>query len=95
MGLKPSPFPPRWVSVMTADGPVRAFTFCIDRNSGRYVTGLSEAQVADVLSRAVGSRGSMVEYLYNTVAHLEQLDIHDKHLWRLQEMVAERLDARW
>jgi cation transport protein ChaC len=93
MGLKPSPFPPRWATVMTEGGPVRAFTFCIDRNSGRYVTGLSEAEVADVLSRAVGSRGSMVEYLYNTVTHLEQMGIHDAHLWRLQEMVAERLDA--
>lgn len=93
MGLKPSPFPPRWVTVATENGPVRAFTFCIDRNSGRYVSGLSEDEVADVLSRAVGTRGSMVEYLFNTVHHLEQMGIHDPHLWRLQEMVAERLDT--
>lgn len=94
MSLKPSPFPPRWVNVATEDGPVRAFTFCIDRNSGRYVTGLSEAEVADALSKAVGTRGSMVEYLYNTVHHLEQMGIHDSHLWRLQELVAQRLDAQ-
>ncbi len=93
MSQKPSSFPPRWVTVATEHGPVRAFTFCIDRNSGRYVSGLSETQVADVLAKAVGSRGSMVEYLFNTVSHLEQLGIHDPHLWRLQEMVAERLDA--
>ncbi len=93
MSLKPSPFPPRWVNVATEDGTIRAFTFCIDRNSGRYVTGLSEAQVADALSKAVGTRGSMVEYLYNTVAHLERMGIYDSHLWRLQELVAERLDA--
>jgi cation transport protein ChaC len=93
MSQKPSSFPPRWVTVATEHGPVRAFTFCIDRNSGRYVSGLSETQVAEVLARAVGSRGSMVEYLFNTVSHLEQLGIHDPHLWRLQEMVAERLDA--
>lgn len=93
MSHKPSAFPPRWVRVATEGGPVRAFTFCIDRRSSRYVTGLSEAQIADVLSRAVGSRGSMVEYLYNTVHHLHRMGIHDSHLWRLQEMVAERLDA--
>lgn len=93
MGYKPSPFPPRWVNVATEEGPVRAFTFCIDRNSGRYVSGLSEDQIADVLAKAVGSRGSMVEYLFNTVRHLEELGIHDPHLWRLQEMVAERLDG--
>lgn len=93
MGFKPSPFPPRWVNVATEEGPVRAFTFCIDRDSGRYVSGLTEAQIADVLSTAVGGRGSMVEYLFNTVHHLEQMGIHDPHLWRLQEMVAERLDG--
>jgi cation transport protein ChaC len=78
---------------MTEGGPVRAFTFCIDRKSERYVSGLDEDRIADVLSKAVGGRGSMVEYLFNTVAHLEQMGITDSHLWRLQEMVAERLDA--
>ena len=93
MGHKPSPFPPRWVNVQTEEGPVRALTFCIDRKSGRYVGHLDEVQTADVLARAVGSRGSMVEYLFHTVRHLEEMGIHDPHLWRLQEMVAERLDA--
>ncbi len=94
MGFKPTAFPPRWVSVMTEQGPVRAVTFCIDRKSGRYVSGLEERQIAEVLSKAVGGRGSMVEYLFNTVQHLEQMGIHDPHLWRLQELVAERLDGR-
>jgi cation transport protein ChaC len=93
MGFKPTAFPPRWVTAMTEQGPVRAFTFCIDRKSGRYVSGLDEAQVAEVLAKAVGGRGSMVEYLFNTVQHLEQLGIHDPHLWRLQEMVAAKLDG--
>jgi len=93
MSHKPSAFPPRWVTVASEEGTVRAFTFCVDRNSGRYVNGLSDGEVADVLARAVGARGSMVEYLYNTVHHLHQMGIHDSHLWRLQEMVAERLDS--
>ncbi len=93
MGYKPSPFPPRWVTAMTEQGPVRAFTFCIDRNSGRYVSGLDESRIADALAKAVGGRGSMVEYLFHTVDHLERLGIHDPHLWRLQELVAARLDA--
>jgi cation transport protein ChaC len=95
MGLKPTPFPPRWVNVETDEGTMRAITFCIDRNSSRYVTGLSEEQVADVLAKATGSRGSMAEYLYATVQHLEHLGIHDHHLWRLQEMVADRIDAAY
>ena len=95
MSLKPSPFPPRWVTVQSESGPIRALTFCIDRNSGRYVSGLDEAAIADVLATAVGARGSMAEYLYKTVRHLEELGIHDPHLWRLQEMVADRIDAAY
>ena len=93
MGWKPSPFPPRWVDVATGDRRIRALTFCIDRNSGRYVTGLTEPELAAVLAKAVGARGSMTEYLFNTITHLEQLGIHDPHLWRLQELVAAHIEA--
>jgi cation transport protein ChaC len=93
MGWKPSPFPPRWVDVVTRDRRIRALTFCIDRHSGRYISGLSEAEIAGVLARAVGARGSMAEYLFNTITHLEGLGIHDPHLWRLQEMVAAEIEA--
>jgi len=95
MGYWPSAFPPRWVSVETSTGPVRAITFAIDRKSGRYVTGLSSSQIAQVLAAAVGARGSMAEYLYATVQHLEQLGIHDRHLWELQELVAEQIEATY
>lgn len=92
--MRPSAHRPRWVNVATGDGPLRAITFAIDRNGGRYVSGLSTAEIADVLAAAVGHRGSMAEYLHNTVSHLEDLGIHDRHLWELQEMVAERIEAR-
>jgi len=35
----------------------------------------------------------MAEYLFSTVEHLEQMDLHDAHLWRLQNLVAERIEA--
>ncbi len=90
---KPSPFPPRWVSVQTAAGPLRAITFAMDRNSDAYVSGLSIEEIADVLAVAVGHWGSMAEYLHNTVKHLEELGINDRFLWHLQELVAERIEA--
>lgn len=95
MGWKPSSFPPRWVDVVTHDRRLRALTFCIDRKSGRYVSGLSEPEIAVSLARAVGSRGTMAEYLLNTVSHLEHLGIHDPHLWRLQELVAAQIEAEF
>lgn len=93
MGWKPTPFPPRWVDVVTSGRRIRALTFCIDRNSGRYISGLSEEQIAAVLAKAVGARGSMAEYLLNTITHLEKLGIHDPHLWRLQSLVAAEIDG--
>jgi len=94
MSFKPSAFPPRWVKAETANGPITALTFAMDRKSGRYVSGLSNAQIADVLSSAVGARGSMAEYLFSTVKHLEEMGIHDPHLWELQDLVADRIEAR-
>ena len=93
MGWLPSAFPPRWVNAQAADRTIRALTFCIDRHSGRYVSGLTVEEVADVLATAVGSRGSMAEYLFATVRHLEEIGIHDPHLWELQSLVAGRIEA--
>jgi cation transport protein ChaC len=93
MSMVPSAFPPRWIDVMTAEGPLRALTFAMNRRSGRYVAGLSDAALADVLATACGFRGSMAEYLFSTVAMLESLGIRDRNLWLLQDLVADRIEA--
>jgi glutathione-specific gamma-glutamylcyclotransferase len=92
MSMVPSAFPPRWIKVSTSEGVLKALTFAIDRNSGRYVTGLHDEAVADVLASACGFWGSMADYLLTTVRHLEELGVHDRHLWKLQELVAERIE---
>ncbi len=91
--ILPHPFPPRWIDVQTADGPVRALTFAMDRSSGAYVSGLTPHQVADVLASASGQGGSMADYLYRTVSHLDQMGLSDRYLWQLQELVAARIEA--
>lgn len=93
MSMVPSSFPPRFVPVLTEAGPLQALTFAINRKSGRYISGLSDEEIAAVLAVAGGFRGTMAEYLFSTVHHLEQLGIHDRHLWHLQELVAERIEA--
>ncbi len=89
----PSPFPPRWITVATTGGPVRAIAFAMDRRSPAYIRGLSADEIADVLAVAAGQWGSMAEYLHNTVSHLERRGIADRFLWRMQELVAERIEA--
>jgi len=93
MPFKPSPIPARWVSARTASGMLRAIAFTIDRNSGRYVSRLSQDSLAEVLATAAGERGSMAQYLYSTLMHLEDRGIHDRHLWQLQELVAQRIEG--
>jgi cation transport protein ChaC len=92
MSMVPTAFPPRWIRVVTPEGPLVALTFAMDRNSGRYIAGLSDETLADVLATACGFRGSMAEYLFATVKHMEELGIHDRHLWKMQELVAHRIE---
>jgi cation transport protein ChaC len=95
MSMVPSAFPWRFIDVVAVDGPRRALTFAMNRNSGRYIAGLSDEALAEILATAVGFRGSMAEYLFSTTAKLEELGIHDKNLWRLQDLVAARIDAAY
>ena len=93
MSMVPSAFPWRWIDVLTDDGPLRVLTFPINRKSVRYIGHLSEDELVEVLATARGFRGSMAEYLFQTVTMLEELGIHDRNLWRLQALVADRIDA--
>ncbi len=91
MSVKPSSQLPRWITVQTDDGPVQAITF-VANPKGRIYTGkLSREETADMLAKACGHWGSCAEYLHNTILHLAERGIHDRNLWQLQELVAQRL----
>lgn len=93
MRMRPSNNLPRWVNAQTDDGPVPALAFVMNRKGPAYVGRLPLEETVTMLARACGYIGSCAEYLYNTVHHLEELGIHDRHLWHLQELVAEQIDA--
>lgn len=90
--LIPHPFPPRWIKVLTDDGPVDTITFAMNRNSPSYVKGLDEDSLVRILATSAGPLGSMAEYLRSTVEQLESMDLRDHTLWRLQERVASYLE---
>lgn len=89
---KEPPFPPRWLTVATPKGVVRAFAFTHPGKGIEYTGHLADDAVADALARAVGMMGSMAEYVYLTAMHLEQLGLCDDRMWRMQEMIAERIE---
>ncbi len=89
--VKPNSHVPRWLTVQSDVGPVPALVFVMNRNSPLYAAGLSLDEVADVLAKSCGHLGTGAEYLLNTVTQLELRGMHDPVLWRLQELVAERI----
>ena len=89
----PAPQPARWVWVESQGRRLPAITFAMNPASSAYSGKLTLEEKATILAKACGHWGSGAEYLMNTVTHLEQLGIHDPYLWRLQELVAERIAA--
>jgi cation transport protein ChaC len=89
--VKPVSNMPRWISIATDAGKQRAIAFAINRKGPTYSGPQSLEETADILARACGHWGSGAEYLMHTVAHLEELGIHDRYLWKLQELVAQRI----
>jgi len=89
--IKPPNNLPKWIAVESADGPVRALAFVMNRHSRFYCGKLTPEEIAGVLASAGGHWGSCAEYLCNPVGHLEAHGIRDRNLWRLQELVAERI----
>lgn len=89
--IKPQNTSARWITVVSDGVRLRAVAFVMNRTSRAYVGRLSPEEVAGVLSRACGHWGSGAEYLFNTVQKLEEHAIHDRYLWTLQQLVAERI----
>ena len=89
---KEPPFPPRWLTVVTPLGAVRAFAFTHPGRHIDYTGHLADEVIADALAKSVGMIGSMAQYVYLTALHLEQLGLCDDRMWRMQDMIAERIE---
>ena len=78
----------------TGDGPVRALTFAMNRKSARYIADLTD----EAAGRYAGHRRAAFAARWPSTcsrpcSKLEELGIHDRNLWRLQALVADRIDA--
>ncbi|WP_108522704.1 gamma-glutamylcyclotransferase [Bradyrhizobium algeriense] len=93
MMVKPAANVPRWMTAETDEGPIRALSIVVNRESPHYSGTLALEEAANILASAAGHWGSCAEYLRETVFRLEELGIHDESLWRLQALVAERLQV--
>lgn len=81
-------YEPRWVKVRLEHGQIAtALTYVADRKHPQYAGKLDVAEMARRIRRAVGRTGSNVEYLRNTVQHLEEMGIHEGVLHRVLRQV--------
>ncbi len=71
---------PRWVSIRTGSGVIKAITFFINRDSPTYVGDLSLAEKAKMIAQASGFVGPSFEYLELTLNSLTSLGINDNYL---------------
>lgn len=78
-----SAYRPSWVTARTVSGPVPAVTFLINRKHERYSGRLGDEAIVRAIATAEGPIGPCADYLFNTTAHLDKLDIADRSLHRL------------
>ncbi len=83
-------YKPRWLSLRTAHGPITAAAFVVDREHEQYAGRLPLDEIIDLILQGTGRQGGCVEYLENTVRHLEALGLSDRSLQRLLRLVEAR-----
>ncbi len=81
-------YEPRWLKVRLEGGRIEiALAYVADRGHSQYAGKLEIAEIARRIRRAIGKAGSNVDYLKNTVVHLEEMGIHEGVLHRVLRQV--------
>lgn len=74
---------PRLMPVQCGGRRQRALAFLANRDHAGYAGRLEHDVAARIIAGCRGERGPNVDYLVNTLRHLEQLGVQDQHLQRL------------
>jgi len=82
---------PRLVPVKVRRGRrIRALAFVADPGHRQFVRELDLHGRARLVAQGIGERGNCMDYIRNTIRHMEQLGVRDPHLERVLE-AADRL----
>lgn len=90
--MRRSVYEPRLLCARLPTRRVKALAFVANHRHPSYVKELSVAHTARLVASCRGDRGSNVEYLERTVAHLLELGVRDRHL--MEVLAAARRLAR-
>ena len=81
-------YTPRILRPKTPGGRPTSHAFTVDRGHYQYAGGLPDHEMVRLIRQGVGKSGHNLEYLANTVRHLDELGISDGPLHRLLSLVA-------
>jgi cation transport protein ChaC len=77
-------YAPRLLQVQIAGGrQVRALAFLADPTHPAYVRELDLNGRARLVAQGIGQRGTAIDYIRNTLAHMHELGVSDPHLERI------------
>jgi len=84
----------RWLAVAVGAGTVRALAYVANRSHPHYAGKLALERIAEIVLGGEGARGSNLDYLAKTVAHIDELGITDTPLHRVLGLARQRLNSR-
>ncbi|MAL77532.1 MAG: gamma-glutamylcyclotransferase [Sneathiella sp.] len=83
----------RLVNLRLPGGTVKGLTFVINRTHSRYIREMDMEETTRLLATGEGHLGTCRDYLTNTIAHLDEMNVKDRYLHELQVKMRE-LDRR-
>ena len=75
-------------------GKIMAYVFVVDRGHEQYTGRLADAEALKLIYQGAGKGGACLDYLQNTIRHLNELGIPDGPLHRLVNLAEEKAEPR-
>ncbi|GLQ05712.1 gamma-glutamylcyclotransferase [Sneathiella chinensis] len=76
-------YKPKWCRLQSDGHMFTGMTFVVNRDHPRYVQQMSREETLQRIARGEGYLGSCRQYLENTVAHLDEINVVDSYLHEL------------
>ncbi|MEP7262286.1 MAG: gamma-glutamylcyclotransferase, partial [Usitatibacter sp.] len=82
---------PKWLNFVVGGNSMRALAFTVNRDCSGYAGQLPEEVAVEAIASASGRYGAACEYLFKTIASLQEHGIRDSRVEHLASLVRERM----
>lgn len=81
-------YQPRWLRAALGESRTMVWGFVADRRHDQYLGRLSDREIVGLIRQGRGQAGPCLDYVANTLQHLERLGIPDRRLARITKLAA-------